>query len=283
MPPLSFTHLKYAFATLPIVVKSTPGISMSMPPSLIGEPVAFLPLPRPQTPAAPALPAPTPALFAVELEALATKLAAAINATGRAIGTINLRTVIPPFLSAAVVKSTGGQLHALGGVGTSWGERPCRCDDDVEEQRLLASCEGRNDLVEHRLELVVRRDAARRAAEAPGDRRELDLLERRPWTRPAVLLGEAVHDRVAPVRKHDEERAHAIVRGAPHGHDLVDRRAVADDRDDRAIRHRHAQAHRRRQREAEPALGPAQIPERLPGRQERVQVGAVDRGLLEHG
>ena len=43
MPPLSLTQSKYAFATLPIVVKSTPGISMSMPPSLIGRPVAFLP------------------------------------------------------------------------------------------------------------------------------------------------------------------------------------------------------------------------------------------------
>src|SRR6476620_3376561 len=49
MPPLSFTHLKYAFAVLPIVVKSTPGISMSIPPSLIGAPVAFLPVPLPQT------------------------------------------------------------------------------------------------------------------------------------------------------------------------------------------------------------------------------------------
>ena len=60
MPPLSFTHLKYALATLPIVVKSTPGISMSIPPSLIGEPVAFLPLPRPHTDFdADALPEPT--------------------------------------------------------------------------------------------------------------------------------------------------------------------------------------------------------------------------------
>ena len=67
MPPLSLTHLKYASATLPIVVKSTPGISMSMPPSLIGVPVAFLPVPLPQTdfvadavpePTGPAAPAP---------------------------------------------------------------------------------------------------------------------------------------------------------------------------------------------------------------------------------
>src|SRR5471032_3375735 len=60
MPPLSFTHWKYALATLPIVVKSTPGISMSIPPSLIGLPVAFLPVPRPQTDlVADAVPEPT--------------------------------------------------------------------------------------------------------------------------------------------------------------------------------------------------------------------------------
>src|SRR5262245_12740346 len=58
MPPLSLTHAKYAAAVLPIVVKSTPGISMARPPSLIGAPVAFLPFPRPQTPSAPAFPLP---------------------------------------------------------------------------------------------------------------------------------------------------------------------------------------------------------------------------------
>ena len=63
MPPLSFTHLKYAAANLPIVVKSTPGISMSIPPSLIGLPVAFLPVPAPQTDfVAEALPEPTAAV-----------------------------------------------------------------------------------------------------------------------------------------------------------------------------------------------------------------------------
>src|SRR5436189_607177 len=49
IPPLSFTQSKYALAVLPIVVKSTPGISMSLPPILIGEPVAFLPVPLPHT------------------------------------------------------------------------------------------------------------------------------------------------------------------------------------------------------------------------------------------
>src|SRR6478735_10333332 len=60
MPPLSLTQSKYAFATLPIVVKSTPGISMSIPPTLIGLPVAFFPVPSPQTDfVADALPDPT--------------------------------------------------------------------------------------------------------------------------------------------------------------------------------------------------------------------------------
>src|SRR3954447_24987686 len=60
MPPLSFTHWKYAFANFPIVVKSTPGMSMPMPPSLIGLPVAFLPVPLPQTDfVADAVPEPT--------------------------------------------------------------------------------------------------------------------------------------------------------------------------------------------------------------------------------
>src|SRR3954471_1303368 len=47
MPPLSLTQSKYALATLPTVVKSTPGISIAMPPILMGAPVAFLPVPAP--------------------------------------------------------------------------------------------------------------------------------------------------------------------------------------------------------------------------------------------
>src|SRR6266436_5258305 len=63
MPPLSLTHLKYAFAILPMVVKSIPGTNVKMPPSLIGEPFAFFPLPRPHTLlVAEAWPAPTAAL-----------------------------------------------------------------------------------------------------------------------------------------------------------------------------------------------------------------------------
>ena len=82
MPPLSLTQLKYASATLPIVVKSTPGMSMAMPPSLIGMPVAFLPVPLPQTlfvadavpePTGPA--APAPAVSAVSSNAVAAMVA----------------------------------------------------------------------------------------------------------------------------------------------------------------------------------------------------------------
>ena len=60
IPPLSLTHLKYAAATLEMVVKSTPGISMLIAPSLMGRPVAFFPVPRPHTDFfAEALPDPT--------------------------------------------------------------------------------------------------------------------------------------------------------------------------------------------------------------------------------
>jgi len=63
MPPLSLTQSKYAFATLPIVVKSTPGMSIPIPPILIGRPVAFFPVPRPQTDfVADAFPEPTGAV-----------------------------------------------------------------------------------------------------------------------------------------------------------------------------------------------------------------------------
>ena len=82
MPPLSLTQLKYAAATLPIVVKSTPGISMSMPPSLIGVPVAFLPVPAPQTAFfADAVPDPTgPALFASETATVSATTATIVDA-----------------------------------------------------------------------------------------------------------------------------------------------------------------------------------------------------------
>src|SRR3954469_20753326 len=47
IPPLSLTQAKYAFAVFGMSVKSVPGCLVAIPPSLIGVPVAFLPLPRP--------------------------------------------------------------------------------------------------------------------------------------------------------------------------------------------------------------------------------------------
>src|SRR3954465_5185061 len=52
MPPLSFTHWKNALAVAGISEKSVPGCFVAIPPSLIGVPVAFLPLPRPHFDAA---------------------------------------------------------------------------------------------------------------------------------------------------------------------------------------------------------------------------------------
>src|SRR4051812_27612500 len=52
MPPLSLTQAKYAFAVFGMSVKSVPGCFVAIPPSLIGVPVAFLPLPSPHFDAA---------------------------------------------------------------------------------------------------------------------------------------------------------------------------------------------------------------------------------------
>src|SRR5512134_1035448 len=74
MPPLSLTQSKYPFATFAIVVKSTPGISMLRLPILIGAPVAFLPVPRPQTDfVADALPEPTTGVAALDVPAPAAQ------------------------------------------------------------------------------------------------------------------------------------------------------------------------------------------------------------------
>src|SRR6185312_2001758 len=43
MPPLSLTHVKYACAVVAPSVKSVPGCLVTMAPSLIGVPVAFVP------------------------------------------------------------------------------------------------------------------------------------------------------------------------------------------------------------------------------------------------
>ena len=114
MPPLSLTQSKYAFATFPIVVKSTPGISMAMPPSLIGAPVAFFPVPAPHLlTVAPAAAEPT---FAVDLELAAVASATvASSATGRATAKVILRSIIPRPPSSDVnphVRVLDGHLAA---------------------------------------------------------------------------------------------------------------------------------------------------------------------------
>src|ERR671932_496092 len=52
IPPLSLTQSKYAFAVFGMSVKSVPGCFVAIAPSLIGAPLAFLPLPRPHFDAA---------------------------------------------------------------------------------------------------------------------------------------------------------------------------------------------------------------------------------------
>src|SRR5262249_4003509 len=80
MPPLSFTHWKYAAAILATVVKSTPGMSMLSAPILIGAPVAFLPVPMPHTALlALALPDPTGAAADFEFEQVAKAVSASVT------------------------------------------------------------------------------------------------------------------------------------------------------------------------------------------------------------
>ena len=71
------------------------------------------------------------------------------------------------------------------------------------------------------------------------------------------------------------------MRGAPERLDAVDRRAVADDGDDRPLRQRHPHAGRAAEREAEPAHRGAQEAERLARGQPVVQLGPVDGRLLD--
>src|SRR3954454_21161232 len=52
MPPLALTHWKYALAVAGISEKSVPGCLVAIPPSLIGSPVAFFPVPAPHFTAA---------------------------------------------------------------------------------------------------------------------------------------------------------------------------------------------------------------------------------------
>ena len=87
--------------------------------------------------------------------------------------------------------------------------------DDLEQQRLVAARQARQHLVEHLQQLAVL--ARRVRAGQPNARARPATSTPKPGhgARAAVLLGEPVHDRVAAVREDHEERAGAVVRGAP--------------------------------------------------------------------
>ena len=71
------------------------------------------------------------------------------------------------------------------------------------------------------------------------------------------------------------------MRRAPERLDAVERRAVADDRDDRPVGQRHPQPGRAGEREAEAAHRGAEEAERLARGQSLVQLRPVDRRLLD--
>ena len=99
----------------------------------------------------------------------------------------------------------------------------------------------------------------------------------------AVALGEPVHDRVAAVDEHDEQHAGAVARRAPQRLDLVQRRAVADDRQHRAVRAAPSAGRSRAgQREAEHAHR-AHEAERRGGGDAGVQLRAARRASPRRG
>ena len=123
-------------------------------------------------------------------------------------------------------------------------------------------------------------DADALAALRARHRADVDRVELRPRPVGPVALREPVHDRVAAVDEHDEEHADLVGDRAPQRGDLVERGAVADDRQHRAVLARHPHADRRRQREAE---HPHRADEaaRRGGGDARVQLGPARRRLLE--
>src|SRR3990172_6019389 len=97
MPPLSFTHWKYAATDFEMSWKSVPGSNVTRPPILIGAPVAFLPVPRPQTLfVAVCFPDPTGACPPAPV-AMTVTSAAARPPTARETTTLNfLELILPP-------------------------------------------------------------------------------------------------------------------------------------------------------------------------------------------
>src|SRR5262245_23500407 len=170
-------------------VKSVPGCFVAMAPSLIVGPVAFLPVPRPQTLFV-FVCFPDPIGPAVERElAAVASTAAARTATGIASAKAALRNLIrpPPFercplFDESPVPSDRARFRSMTGAcrdGSIFdhGRRLCKTvfriserrvalgrkvgrggDDDVEQERFGAVRERGHDLVQGRDQLLVCRD-----------------------------------------------------------------------------------------------------------------------------
>ena len=126
----------------------------------------------------------------------------------------------------------------------------------------------------------VRLDPARLAALGARHRGDVDRVQRGPRAVAAGALGEPVHDRVAAVAQDDEQHAGLVGGRAPQRLDLVERRAVADHGQHRAVGPRHPHADRGGQGEAEHPHR-ADEAQRRGGGDPRVQLGAARRRLLE--
>src|SRR3954471_16757784 len=104
IPPLSLTQSKYALVIPVIHVKSIPGTLVAMPPSLIGSPLAFWPVPAPHLPgacrllllAAPAVVVAPPAAGVAELDPAAAVVPAAMVAAAAAVVAVDDDELSPP-------------------------------------------------------------------------------------------------------------------------------------------------------------------------------------------
>src|SRR4051812_32157447 len=234
MPPLSFTHLKYAFAILPIVVKSTPGTSVKIPPSLIGAPLAFLPLPSPHTLfVADALPEPTATVVPPVASAASTSAAAA---TAAMTPTATLSLIEPIRAS-----SSGGPRVRVANRSTFCGTY-CRRSSEVKKRSNL-----RGWAVHGGEAPVQPGDRAGRAA--PPDRG--DRRRPRPW-RGRVRAVRTLQGEDRPVRAghaRPARRREARLRHRDH----ADARGRGQD-DDVGLAHAGARPHRQAPR-ALPARG----------------------------
>ena len=124
-------------------------------------------------------------------------------------------------------------------------------------------------------------DADRLAALGAGHRGDVDRVEGRPRRRLARVRRQLVHDRVAAVGHDQEQRSHAVARGAPQRLDGVQRRAVAEHRHHGTVGQRHPHAHGARQGEAEAAHRRAEEAHRDAGRDAGVQLGPAGGRLLD--